>query len=212
MFHFIYIIDSFTDLVEIFLTNQGIYAIILLLILDQIGIPQPIPGDIIVMYIGYKVATGSISYLMAFSSIFISFLIGSSILYYLSWRFGQRLVLNVGHYIHLNEKRLLVIEKKFKQYGPLVIIVGRHLPGFRIPTVVFSGMSKVKYQTFFLSTLISVLVWIPIYLSLGQKLGYRTIRLFKGHHLYSLIIFLPFALFVGSLVFSYLRSKKLPKK
>jgi membrane protein DedA with SNARE-associated domain len=205
---FNYLVDSFADVIQFFLTHQITYAPILLLILEEAGIPLPIPGDIIIAYTGYKISTGAIPYIGAFITILISVLIGASILYFLSAKFGQEIVLKFGQLIHLNDKKLLTVEHKFKKYGPWVIIFGRHIPGFRIPITVFAGISKIPYKTFILSTFISIIFWIPFYLGVGQKLGIKTVHLLKGHHWYFLIVFLPFLLFVIGLILSHLKKPK----
>ncbi len=204
----LYQLEPFTDLVETFLTHQGSYAPLLLLLLEEAGVLLPIPGDVVIAYTGYEVSRGNIPYIGAFLLLLISVLVGSSILYYLSARFGQQIVLKFGHYMHLNEKKLLSVEEKFRKYGVWVIIFGRHIPGFRIPITVFAGMSEITYKTFIVSTFISVIFWIPIYLALGQNLGPKTMQLLRGHHEYFLIALIPFAVFIGSLLYVSINRKK----
>lgn len=204
----LYQLEPFTDLVETFLTHHGAYAPLLLLLLEEAGVPLPLPGDVVVAYTGYEISRGTISYIGAFLLLLLSVLIGSSILYYLSARFGQQIVLRFGHYMHLNEKKLLTVEEKFRKYGVWVIIFGRHIPGFRIPITVFAGMSEITYKMFILSTFISVIFWIPFYLALGQSLGPKTMQLLRGHHEYFLIAFIPFIVFIGSLFYIFFNRKK----
>jgi membrane protein DedA with SNARE-associated domain len=200
-----YLADPLTDVIETFVTHSGTIAPILLIILEEAGIPLPVPGDFIIAYTGYQVTIGAISYIAAFILILISVLIGASFLFYLSRRFGQKIVTKFGRLMHLDTKKIALVEDNFKKYGPIVIIFGRHVPGFRIPVTVFSGISKISYKTFLISTFISVILWIPLYLGVGQRLGVKTVQLFRGHHLYFLIVLIPFILFVGSLIYIYLK-------
>jgi membrane protein DedA with SNARE-associated domain len=178
--------------------------------LEESGIPIPIPGDIVIAYTGFQVSKGLIPYFAAFALLLFSVLLGSSILYYLSARYGNKLVTRFGFFLHINEKKLLIVEEKFRKYGPWVIIIGRHIPGFRIPITVFSGMSKITYKTFIISTFLSVIIWIPFYLSVGAKLGPKSAKLLHGHPEYFYFAAIPFVLFVIYLI--YLRFKhKLPK-
>lgn len=204
----LYQLEPFTEFVETFLTHQGAYAPLLLLLLEEAGVPLPIPGDVVIAYTGYEVSRGTMPYIGAFLLLLMSVLIGSSILYYLSARFGNQIVLKFGHYIHLNEKKLLTVEEKFRKYGVWVIIFGRHIPGFRIPITVFAGMSEMTYKTFIVSTFISVIFWIPFYLALGQNLGPKTMQLLKGHHEYFLIALIPFIIFICSLLYASFNRKK----
>lgn len=199
-------LDTAADWIVSFLQQQVYIGPMFLLMLEESGVPLPVPGDLILAYLGYEVSKGLISFYLAFILMVISVLVGSSILYYLSYRFGQRFILKIGKYIHLDEKRLLFVEKKFKKYGVWVVIFGRHIPGFRVPITVFAGMSDMKYSTFIISTLISIVFWVPFYLQLGMRLGPRTARLLHGNKLYLLIFFISAIIYV--LVFLFLLSSR----
>jgi membrane protein DedA with SNARE-associated domain len=200
--------DPLIDFIDSIIEHQGILAPILFLIIEESGVPLPIPGDIVIAYTGYQVSKGAISYSVAFMLLLMAVLLGSSILYYLSSHYGQKIVLKFGEYIDLDEKKLLIVEEKFRKYGPLVIIIGRHIPGFRIPITVFSGMSHIKYRTFILSTFISVIIWIPVNLSLGQQLGPKTVHLLHGHPEYYLVGAIPFLIACVSYILFRIRRKR----
>ncbi len=190
-------LDTIEDFIVSFLSHQIYLAPIVLLIIEESGIPIPVPGDIIIAYIGYEVAKGVIPYFTAFAIILCSVLIGASILFHLSIKYGQHILNRFGKNIHLDESKIITVEKYFKKYGPLVIIFGRHIPGFRVPITVFSGISKVTYRTFILSTFISVIFWIAFYLEVGKQLGPRTVSLLKAHHILYVFVFIIFLLIVG---------------
>ncbi|MDE2590330.1 MAG: DedA family protein [Patescibacteria group bacterium] len=201
-------LDPFTDWLGYFLIHNGIFAPMLLLLIEESGIPLPIPGDIYIAYTGYLVRIGKLSYVSAFVLLLLSVLIGASILYFLSYTYGQLIVLKFGKFIHLDEENLVTVEKHFRKYGPLVIIFGRHIPGFRIPITVFSGMSKVSYKTFIISTFISIIFWVWFYLSVGQNLGVKIFRLIHGNYTYFLLLLIPFVIFFGSIVIMHMTKKK----
>jgi membrane protein DedA with SNARE-associated domain len=192
---------------EPFITHHGAYLPILLLFLEEAGVPLPLPGDAVMLYLGYQIHQGVISYWMAYVLLMAAILGGSSLLYYVSFRYGQTLVLRLGKYLHLNEHKLVQIEDKFRRYGPLVIIFGRHIPGFRIPITVFAGISSVRYHTFLWSTFVSVAFWIPIYLALGARLGPRTVNLLHGHSWFGVLFALPLVALVGWIIYVRMTTK-----
>ncbi|MCL4338448.1 DedA family protein [Patescibacteria group bacterium] len=147
------------------------------------------------------------SYWIAFFMILFSVLIGATILYFLSLRFGQSILLRFGMFIHLNKERLITVEKQFKKYGPLVIIFGRHIPGFRVPITIFSGISKVPYRTFIISTFISVVFWIAFYLEIGRQLGSQTIKLLKAHNIYYLFLVIIIVSFIVYILLKRMKNK-----
>ncbi len=198
--------DPLSDWLRVFIVHNGIFAPILLLTLDESGIPLPIPGDLYISFTGYLISKGSISYPIAFFLLLASILIGSSILFYLSSRYGQVIVLKFGQYIHLDEKKLLMVENKFRKYGIWVIIFGRHIPGFRVPITVFSGMSGISYKKFIFATFVSVVFWILFYLSLGQRLGNGVFILLRGNSFFFILFTVPFIMFFGSIIYIYIKS------
>ncbi len=195
------LLDPVTNLFELFLTHQSVIAPILLLTLEESGIPLFVPGDIIIAYSGYNISRGRISFPIALTVIMISILVGSSILFWLSSRYGNTIIVKFGRFLHLHPERLLKVEKQFKKYGPLVIIFGRHIPGFRIPITVFAGMSGIKYRAFIISTFISTLFWVIFYLELGMKLGRKIHAFSKVVSHGTALVFIVGAVIAGIFIF-----------
>ncbi|HZZ98808.1 MAG TPA: DedA family protein [Candidatus Saccharimonadia bacterium] len=211
-----HMIDPLTDWIAAFVTHYAPFAPLLLLFLEESGLPLPIPGDMYVAFEGYQVAQGKISYWVAFVLLMVAVLLGSSVLYYLSSRWGNFILLRVGRYLHLNEERIKLVEKYFRKHGVWVIILGRHIPGLRIPITFFAGTSGVPYPIFIASTFISVVFWIGIYLSAGSRLGRHVRSMFHADPVYITLLALPFLIFLGSIVYARIqlerekKQKKLP--
>jgi membrane protein DedA with SNARE-associated domain len=198
-------LDPIEDLILSLFKHQNLFAPFVLLIIEEIGIPLPVT-DAAIAYTGYQVSLGRMPYFVAFIMVLISQLIGSSILYFLSDKYGSRIIFKLGKYIDLDKKKLEIVEEKFREYGALAIIFGRHIPGFKTPITIFSGISTMKYKTFILSTALSLSFTIPLYLSLGQRLGPRTARLVHANHLYYSLAILP--LLISILPFLFMRKSK----
>src|SRR5882724_2252800 len=200
--------ENLQDIIISFLAHQTYLAPIVLLFLEEAGIPLP-TADFVIAYTGYHVSLGNISFPVAFLLLLFADLLGSSLLYFLCVRYGLRMINKYGKYIDLDNHKLDVVAEKFGKYGPLVIIFGRHIPGFRIPITVFSGISKMNYPIFIGSTYISVVFWISFYLSLGERLGPRTVHLLHAHGWYLLFFLLPLLFFI--IPFFFLRKSKSKK-
>ncbi len=177
------------DILLSFLQHNALFGSMFILFIEEAGFPISI-ADIVITYVGYQVSKGALSFPVAFISLLTADLVGVSILYYLSFHYGRRLISRFGKYMHLDETKLDRVEEKYKKYGVLFIIFGRHIPGLRIPTTVFAGISKITYPTFILSTLASIIWWIPFYLTLGERLGPRAVDFFQSHAKYSLVLIL----------------------
>ncbi|MGI8419912.1 MAG: DedA family protein [Candidatus Levyibacteriota bacterium] len=198
-------IDKLQDFLANFLVSQIYLAPIFILVLEEMGIPLPF-ADVVIAYTGYQVAIGRIPYFVAYLVLLVSDILGATILYLIARHYGRKVIDKFGKYIDLDQKKFTAVEEKFRKYGPVVIIIGRHIIGFKIPITLFSGISKMRYRTFAISVLISDSFWIPFYLSLGEKLGPKTLHLLHDHHWYVLLFLFP--IIVAIMPFFLMRKNK----
>jgi membrane protein DedA with SNARE-associated domain len=71
----------------------------------------------------------------------------------------------------LNERRLAHMEAWFAHRGRSASILGRLIPGLRIPTTIMAGISGIAYSEFALSVAIAAVIWSAFYYTLGSVLG-----------------------------------------
>lgn len=166
-------IDRYVDFILQFLHSKIVLAPLLLLFIEEAGIPLPINGDIILAYTGYKLSLNPSGpgIWQAFFAAQVAALVGATILFYLSKRWGQVVLLKLGKFIFLKEEQIRKAERLFARWGILAIIVGRHIPGLRVPITIFAATSGIKYLTFILSTFVSTSIWILFYLIAGKRIG-----------------------------------------
>jgi membrane protein DedA with SNARE-associated domain len=151
---------------------------------EELGIPLPAPGDVIVAWGGYLTTTGTISYWSAYIAIVSAAVLGSFCLYSLSRRFGHPFVQRFGRYIGLYPERLARAERAFQRWGPWAVIVGRHIPGMRIVLSALAGILQVKPQVFVPCVFVSASIWAFVFLEIGRLLGRNSrflFRLFPAH-------------------------------
>ena len=153
-----------------------------LLYLEESGIPLPAPGDVFVMYVGVHIPHNIGAFLAAWLGLILVVVLGATNLYLVAMRFGTRLVQSkFAEYVHLSPERLETAERWFKRYGVLAIIFGRHIPGFRVPITIASGVFRVPYRVFAPSVAISTAIWAGVMLTLGVTLGPRLAVLLRAH-------------------------------
>ncbi len=199
------VFDVPADVISYFI-KHNIYLAPLLLFIEEAGVPIPLPGDVVIIYLGYQVLRGRIPYVTAFLTCFFSILGGASILYLLAYRYGPLLVKKFGGALHLNKKRLVYVEKKFDHYGFWLIVVGRYIPGLRILITAFSGLSEVGYPVFAVSVAISSAIWIWATMLIGEKMGRQAEKLLRVHRSYY-VFFLILAVFAIWIILSYRRRR-----
>jgi membrane protein DedA with SNARE-associated domain len=151
------------------LRQFGVLASLSLLYVEESGLPLPVPGDVYVAYIG-RAATGSVPGLIAgWLGIIVVVTAGATNLYYISRRWGERLVRHrMARAFHVNPERMSTASRWFARWGVLAIIFGRHIPGFRVPLTVVAGTIKFPYRKLALSVAVSTSVWAGFYMLLGN--------------------------------------------
>src|SRR5207302_1451868 len=78
-----------------------------LLYIEESGIPLPAPGDVFVMYVGVHIPRNIAAWLVAWLGLIFVVVLGATNLFFVSRRFGTRLVHSrFAEYVHLNPERL----------------------------------------------------------------------------------------------------------
>lgn len=133
-----------------------------------------IPGDVILTYMGYQVANSYGASMWTAMIITTGIVcLGASILFGIGRKWGGRAIKKLSAYMFISDKRLNQAELMFKKYGFWGVLVGRHIPGLRVPVTIFAGSSGMSYRQFLFSTFLSVAPWIFFFMQLGHFVGHR---------------------------------------
>ncbi len=160
-----------------------------LLTIEESGIPVPVPGDIVMMYAGYRVSRGEMIWYEALLCGVLATLVGSCILYNIGRRGGRPLLHRYGRYLHLTEVRQNRIEGWLNRFGGLAVFVGRLVPGMRCGSSFVAGTFGVPYPTFLVATAASATVWWGLFLYLGSRLGRFVAPVVEGNRYTGFIFF-----------------------
>jgi membrane protein DedA with SNARE-associated domain len=204
-------LDDYTEGIQVFVHNHAVLAPLFFLLIEEMGLPLPVPGDAIIAYVGYGLSkSNTVTLWQALVVALLSVLIGATILFYLSRRWGQTVIRSVGRFIFLKQSHITRAEKLFERYGVWAIIFGRHIPGMRIPITIFAASSGVSYPAFIMSTFVSTVAWILFYLKVGYRFGGDFQALFRRDTGITIIVFVGLLLLVASLhiVGEYRRKRK----
>ena len=156
-------------------------ALFALLAVEESGVPIPVPGDIVMMYAGYRVHLGRMFWYEALIAGVLATLVGSCILYMIGKRGGRPLMTRFGRYLHLTNARQARIERWLGRYGALAVFVGRLIPGMRCGSSFVAGTFGVRYPTFVVATAASAFVWWGLFLYIGSEIGVRVAPIIQRH-------------------------------
>jgi membrane protein DedA with SNARE-associated domain len=175
-----------------FLGRHGLLAAFVFLLIEEAGVPVPVPGDVLMLILGVHAREGIVPLWQAVAVTWLGTMIGSSFLYFASRMAGRTLVYRYGRFIRLTPERLDRAETWLKHHGSRAVFLGRLVPGLRILTAVACGVFEVPFRVFFPAMSLGALLYILVYTLLGYFLGPPVLSLLEKIHI-------PFGL-LGSLV------------
>ena len=164
---------SLTSLVA----TYGLIAIFVTMAGESAGLP--ISSEIVVPLGGALAAQGKLGLVGGLTSLVLVVLVssvanlaGSLIAFYLTRRYGERVVLSrAGRWIGLSRGHLRLSHRFFGRFGLWAVFVGRLLPIVRTYISFPAGLSRIGYLRFTLATLAGAIPWNFALAYAGYKLG-----------------------------------------
>ena len=193
------------------LARHSFGAILLAVVLEETGIPMPIPTDLMIVFAG-TTADRSLSKLsMFYVALTAASAVGASGLYAMVRRGGRPLVDRFGRYVHLGPERLSRAENLLSRTGWWGIALGRAIPGLRYATVIACGLLKVSYPRFLTAHIAGSSVYIIAFLALGSIFGTSIVdRIHLPARAVHLLLLVPLA--VGPSLFAVWATHRLGRR
>ncbi len=193
-----------------FFIAYKLIALFVLIFIEEAGVPLPLPGDILVMYMGYRVQAGDLSALWSIPLTAVAVAAGSSTLYTVALKVGHPLLTKYGRILRLTPEKMDEAERRILKFGPWAIIVGRLIPGLRTPTSLVSGLLTIPYPLFVSATSTSAVIWTLFYFALGYLFGegygaVGSLKLGQVQFVTAIVIAVVFLSLGGFLLFKYKR-------
>jgi membrane protein DedA with SNARE-associated domain len=159
------------------LARHSFLAILLAVAIEELGLPSPIPTDVLIVFAG-TTAGGSVPQLaLFFVALTLASAVGGSGLYAIVRRGGRPLVDRFGRYVHLGPERLARAESLIARGGWGSIALGRAIPGVRYATVIVCGLLKVPFGRYLAGHVAGSSVYVAIFLALGATFGPTVLEL-----------------------------------
>jgi membrane protein DedA with SNARE-associated domain len=157
---------SLTNLVA----TYGLIAIFITMAGESAGLP--ISSEIVVPLGGALASQGKLNFVLVVLVSSVANLAGSLIAFYLTRRFGEKVVLSrFGRWLGLSRGHLRLAHRFFGRFGLWAVFVGRLLPIVRTYISFPAGLAKIGYVRFTLATLAGAIPWNLALAYAGYKLG-----------------------------------------
>lgn len=166
--------------------HYGYWAIALLLLLENIGVPV-VPGELALITgavfagtgrAGLNVAVvGVIAMICCFAGAEIGYAIG---------RFGGRaVVLRYGRYVFVREHHLDRAEAAVTKYGGILVVIARFIVGLREFNGIIAGATGMQGRRFLIYNSLGAAVWVAVWVSAGYLAGDHLNAIYRDATRYS---------------------------
>jgi len=154
-----------------FLARWSYAGLFLVILVEEAGVPLPVPGDLFIAAMGFLALGGQAGFLPTAAVVTAATVLGASALYLVSRHAGRPLLVKVARRFGFSEAREQRLEVLLGRHGAAAVVLLRLVPGLRIVMTVVAGVLRLPQPTFVLGTFLAGIVWSTIYFWLGWALG-----------------------------------------
>jgi membrane protein DedA with SNARE-associated domain len=189
------------------LQHFGVWAIGLLILLEDFGIP--VPGETILIAGAVYAGAGRLNVVLVGAVAFIAAIIGDNIGFAIGHFGGRALALRWGKYVFLTEERLDKAEAFFNRRGAIVITFARFVEGLRQANGIIAGITGMHWLRFLIFNAIGAALWVGTWVSLGYLAGSHITTIYHYITLYSYYVLIALVvLLAGYITWRVLRRRR----
>jgi membrane protein DedA with SNARE-associated domain len=183
------------------LDHFGYWAIALLLLLENIGVPV-IPGEL-AMIVGAIfagsgraglniVGVGIVAVVTTFA--------GTEIGYFIGKYAGRELILRYGRYVFIKPHHLDRAEAIVSRYGGIVVVIARYIVGLREANGIIAGITQMRWVTFSVYNLVGTCAWVATWVTIGDLAGKNINTIYKDVNRYSIYLFIVLVVLLAAII------------
>jgi membrane protein DedA with SNARE-associated domain len=194
------------------LDHYGYWAIALLLLLENIGIPV-VPGEFALIGGAIFAGTGRAGLNIVVVAIFaaLASFVGAEIGYLIGRFAGREVVLRYGKYVLIKPHHLDRAEGIVSRYGGIVVIIARYIVGLREANGIIAGITGMRWQTFTFFNAVGACAWVATWVTIGGLAGDNINTIYSDVNKYSLYVVIVLAvLLVGFIGWRLVRRRRRP--
>jgi membrane protein DedA with SNARE-associated domain len=152
---------------ENLLDTYGLAAACVVMLIKSVGIPIPIPGDVVLLAMAARAAEGKVLVWVAFVGLLVAITLGGWLQYILARGPARQLVMRYGARLGLTRQRLDAVARRVRQGGPLAIGLGVLTPGLRTAVIPACGLTNVPLGVFLPGLLLGSTIDLVLHFAIG---------------------------------------------
>jgi membrane protein DedA with SNARE-associated domain len=189
------------------LDTYGVGLLFVIILLKEIGVPVPIPGDLLMLVAGARAALGFLPLWAVLLAATVAGFVGALVQYGLARGPGRGFLYRFGRYVGLTPARLDRATASVKGHGWAAVALARALPGVRVGSVAACGLAAVPLSTFLTGLFAGTVLFVGFHTLLGYAAGPGVATVLNGLDIpvWALLLVVAVAGLVGWL---WLRSRR----
>jgi membrane protein DedA with SNARE-associated domain len=199
-------LPGFLNAISSPLQHYGLWAIGLLITLEDFGVP--VPGETILIAGSIYAGAGRLNIVAVGLVGFFAAVIGDNIGFAIGHFGGRRLALRWGKYVFLTEERLDKAEAFFDRRGAIVITFARFVEGLRQANGIIAGITGMHWLRFLIFNAIGAALWVGTWVTAGYFAGNHITAIYHYITLYSYYALVALLLVILALVIRHLRRRR----
>ena len=150
-----------------YVIKYGYIVIFSSVFLQEIGVPNAIPNEFVLLFSGYLTSFGTLNFITVLITVCVADVVGTSLLYIVFYYFGQLLLQKWSKLIPTT--KLEYLTKRVSNQDRWSIYIGRLIPFIRGYTSVAAGLLHIPPRIFLPAVLLSALTWSGGYVIAGRR-------------------------------------------
>jgi membrane protein DedA with SNARE-associated domain len=195
-----------------YVTHYGYLAIFILVFLQETGMPNPFPNELLLMFSGYLSFKGLLFLPFVICTAFLADFLGTNLLYFIFYSTGTLILKKKPKWFPLSERVIDKLTAKISRGGQLSIYIFRLTPFTRGYASVITGLLHVKPKIFLPIATVSAFTWASVYVVIGNLIG-PSWESFANHiDNFKYLLLVIAAIVIGTILFIKFRSKRVKRK
>jgi membrane protein DedA with SNARE-associated domain len=157
--------------IDMFLIHYGLIATFIIMLIKTIGVPIPIPGDVIIFTAAVRVAQGKLIGWQVFLAILVALVLGGLIQFVLARGPGRGVLYRFGRYIGLTKPRIDAAAGKIRKGGVPALALAILVPGVRGAAIMAAGLADLALRRFLIGLVLGSLLFLSLHFFLGYLGG-----------------------------------------
>lgn len=154
-----------------FISHYGYLAILLLIFLQEVGAPIPLPNELLLIFSGYLASTGILNFWEIIGAAIIGDLLAGTVVYLVFYLFGNLILQKAPHWLPLPRKMIKKQSERLEKMRFSGLCIARLTPFIRGYIAVICGLWHVKPRRYATAVLLTTILWSSLYLTTGYLLG-----------------------------------------